>query len=451
MESQDRDERPAPEFNPRLLEVVHRPPSPRPRLILGVLLALVVGTLIWAAIGQLDVVAKAEGKLVPEGRLKIVQPFEKGRVERILVEEGDRVSQGEPLVIMDTRLADADLKRVTWKLAKARLELRRIRAELQGRSLEKRPEDPPVLFQRVKAKYQGHKQSYRDALVRHRARLERARKERASAKATRKQLQQTLPILRAGEQALSKLESKGYTSRVKLLDKRRARIKAQQQLAAQEHRSEALQAEIEAVQGKLASLESERRKRLLDQRVKVTARIDDLRQRKRKLSHRRDLMRIEAPQDGVVKQLATHTRGSVVPSGAVLMRLVPSGQPLKAEVFLSNRDVGFVHAGQRARLKLAAFDFQRYGTIEAEVDHVSPDAGSRRKNPAQQQNGGSQKGSRYPTVLSLSRQHMTDGRERLDLRAGMHITAEIKLGTRTVLEYILSPVTEGLKEAGRQR
>jgi HlyD family secretion protein len=453
MASQGRDEPPVPDFNPRLLEVARRPPSPKPRLMLGALLALVIGVLVWAAIGRMDIVAKADGQLVPEGRLKIVQPFEKGRVERILVEAGDRVEKGEPLVVMDTRLADADLERITQQLAKARLELRRVRAVLQGETFEKRPSDPPALFRRVAAKHRGHQRSFEDARARHRASLERARKELASAKATRAQLEQTLPILRSGEQALSQLESEGYASRVKLLDKRRARIKAQQQLAAQEHRIEALRAEIEAVKGKLASLKSERRKRLLDQRVKLAARVDDLRQRKRKLDHRRNLMRIEAPADGVVKQLATHTRGSVVPSGAVLMRLVPSGEPLRAEVFVSNSDVGFVHQGQEARLKLTAFDFQRYGTIEAKVDHVSPDAGGGRQKSGKGKQGasGKPKGNRYPALLSLSRQHMTDGGERLDLRAGMHVTAEIKLGTRTVLEYVLSPITEGLKEAGRQR
>jgi HlyD family secretion protein len=452
MANQGRDEPPVPDFNPRLLEVAKRPPSPRPRLMLGILLGLVVGVLVWAAIGRMDIVAKADGQLVPEGRLKIVQPFEKGRVERILVEAGDQVEKGEPLVVMDTRLADADLERVSQQLAKARLELRRVRAVLQGETFEKRPSDPPALFRRVAAKHGGHQRSFEDARARHRASLERARKELASAKATREELEQTLPILRSGEQALSQLESEGYASRVKLLDKRRARIKAQQQLAAQEHRIEALRAEIEAVEGKLASLKSERRKRLLDQRVKLAARVEELRQKKGKLDHRRDLMRIEAPADGVVKQLATHTQGSVVSAGAVLMRLVPSGQSLKAEVLVSNSDVGFVHQGQEARLKLAAFDFQRYGTIEAEVDHVSPDAGSGQSNQARRtQNSGNKPGKRYPTLLSLNRQHMTDGNQRLELRPGMHVTAEIKLGTRTVLEYVLSPITEGLKEAGRQR
>ncbi|HKJ71374.1 MAG TPA: HlyD family type I secretion periplasmic adaptor subunit [Gammaproteobacteria bacterium] len=453
MANQGRDEPPVPDFNPRLLEVAKRPPSPRPRLMLAVLLALVVGVLAWSAVGRMDVVAKADGKLVPDGRIKIVQPFEKGRVERILVEAGDRVEKGEPLVVMDTRLADADLERVTRKLAKARLELRRVRAVLQGAAFEHQPSDPPALFQRVKAKHRGHQESFHDALAHQRARLKRAREELASAEASRKQLEQTLPILRSGEQALTKLESKGYTSRVKLLDKRRARIKAQQQLVAQEHRIKALRAEIDTVKGKLASLKSERRKRLLDQRVKLAARVDELQQRQGKLDHRRDLMRIQAPEDGVVKELATHTRGSVVPSGAVLMRLVPSGQPLKAEVFVANSDVGFVHAGQEARIKLIAFDFQRYGTIGAEVEHLSPDAGGGRQSQGKGKpaSGGKQQGNRYPALLSLSRQHMTDGGERLDLRAGMHVTAEIKLGTRSVLEYVLSPITEGLKEAGRQR
>ncbi|MFB6359473.1 MAG: HlyD family type I secretion periplasmic adaptor subunit, partial [Thiohalorhabdaceae bacterium] len=341
---------------------------------------------------------------------------------------------------------------VTHNLAKARLELRRIRAGLEDAELKKRPGEPSKLFQQIKAKFNDNRQAYRDARSRQRARLERARKELDSAKATRDRLEKVLPILERGEQALGKLEEEGFTSQVKLLDKRRDRIEGQQRLAAQRHRIQALKAEIRAVRSKLRSLQSSRRKRLSSQRVEVSARIEDLQQKKRKLGHRRDLMRVEAPEDGVVKQLATHTRGSVVPSVAVLMRLVPSDKPLKAEVFVANSDVGFVHKGQQARLKLTAFDFQRYGTIEAKVDHVSPDAGGgRQSQKGAKGNSQGKQGNRYPALLSLGRQHMTDGSERLDLRAGMHVTAEIKLGTRTVLEYVLSPITEGLKEAGRQR
>ncbi|MFP4560369.1 MAG: HlyD family efflux transporter periplasmic adaptor subunit, partial [Thiohalorhabdus sp.] len=143
---------------------------------------------------------------------------------------------------------------------------------------------------------------------------------------------------------------------------------------------------------------------------------------------------------------------SVVSSGSVLMRLVPSGEPLHAEVRVSNSDVGFVHPGQEARLKLTAFDFQRYGTIEAEVEHLSPDASNQEEQPGKGGgNTGGPQGETYPAMLNLNRQHMTDGQERLELRSGMHVTAEIKLGTRSVLEYVLSPVTEGLKEAGQQR
>lgn len=442
-----------PAFCPRLLQVAERPPSPKPRLMLLLLLGLLVALFVWAVYGRLDVVARAEGRLVPEGRVKVVQPFERGRVKRILVEEGDRVAEGQTLVLMDAKLVQADLKRVEGRLAKARLELRRIRAELQGGELEKRPADNAGLFDRVRAKFEGNRRAFRDSLDRQRAGLQRTEKELAAARATRKRLAKTLPLLRTSEKALGRLEEKGYAPRVKLLDKRRARIETQQKLAAQRHRIQALEAEMDAIHRKIQSLRSSYRKRLLKQRLEVAARIEELSQSRRKLGYRRNLMRIGAPEAGVVKRLATHTRGSVVPSGAVLMELVPSDEPLKAEVRVSNRDIGFVHPGQTARLKLTAYDFQRYGTIEAEVEHLSPDANrSRGRNSRPAQGVGSPKqGSGYPALLSLSRQHVTNGSERLDLRAGMNVTAEIKLGTRTVLEYVLSPVTEGLKEAGTQR
>ncbi|MFA9461537.1 HlyD family type I secretion periplasmic adaptor subunit [Thiohalorhabdus methylotrophus] len=450
--SGDKDESPVPAFHPRLIEVVRRPPSPKPRLMLGLLAALLVGLLVWAVIGRLDVVARAEGKLVPKGRLKIVQPFEKGRIERILVKEGDKVEEGQPLVIMDTRLTDADLQRIGHELARVRLELRRVRAELEQGAFAQRPHDPPKLFKQVKAKLVGHRRAFRNALAREESRLKKAKNDLAAAKAKQRRLEKTLPIFKASENALGKLEQKGYASHVDLLDKRRVRIETQEKLAGQHKRISALKAQVEGIQGKIRSLRSSHRKELLDERVKQSARLEELRQKKRKLDYRFSLKQIQAPEAGVVKRLATHTQGSVVSSGAVLMRLVPGDQPLQAEVMVSNSDIGFVHAGQEARLKLTAFDFQRYGTLEAEVEYLSPDAGKNRNAKGRRKAGSARaQGERYPAMLSLESQHMTDGKERLDLRAGMHVTAEIKLGTRSVLEYVLSPVTEGLKEAGQQR
>jgi len=118
------------DFSPRILNVMQSPPMPMPRLMLRLIILLIFLLLAWATIGELDIVARAEGKLIPQTRLKVVQPFEGGRIEQIMVQEGQQVSQGQTLLIMDTHLSQSDTQKITAELNTARLQLRRIDAEL---------------------------------------------------------------------------------------------------------------------------------------------------------------------------------------------------------------------------------------------------------------------------------------------------------------------------------
>ena len=156
----------------------------------------------------------------------------------------------------------------------------------------------------------------------------------------------------------------------------------------------------------------------------------------------------------MVKDIATHTAGTVVQPGTVLLTLVPKDDILRAEVWVSNQDIGFVRQGQPVKLKLAAFPFQKYGMVEGTVEHVSADAAD--ANTQGQQNGSGERGAKaapltYRALVALKAMRLEQDSERLSLTAGMQASAEILLGTRSVLEYLLSPVQKAWHEAGRER
>jgi HlyD family secretion protein len=155
-----------------------------------------------------------------------------------------------------------------------------------------------------------------------------------------------------------------------------------------------------------------------------------------------------------VKDIATHTAGTVVQPGTVLLTLVPQDDLLRAEVWVSNQDIGFVRQGQPVKVKLAAFPFQKYGMVEGTVEHVSADAAD--GNAQGQHNGGGERSAKaapltYRALVALKSMQLEQDNERLSLTAGMQATAEILLGTRSVLEYLLSPVQKAWHEAGRER
>src|SRR5689334_20637548 len=152
------------EYRSEIVRLRNEPPAPLPRIVLWTVIALCAVMLLWAVVGKLDIVAVTHGKLVPQSFLKIVQPAEPGIVREILVAEGEAVREGQVLVRMDTRVSDADARALEAELARKRLQLRRIDAELSGTALKRDGNDPGELFSQVESQLQARRQAYLDAL-----------------------------------------------------------------------------------------------------------------------------------------------------------------------------------------------------------------------------------------------------------------------------------------------
>jgi hemolysin D len=439
------------EFAPDRVRSQLAAPSPLPRVVLYSLLALCVALLAWAIAGRLDIVAVADGKLVPQSFLKIVQPADSGIVREILVTEGDAVQEGQVLIRMDARLSEADSRALQAELNRKRLQLRRIDAELGGAPLKRKPEDPLELFAQVEAQFHARRQSYLDALGTEQAMLVRAQHDLKSAIETEDKLKQTAPILREQEKAWDQLAKEGFAGRLLVLDRQRSRIETEQDLRAQTQNVAGLQAGIAQSERRIAQITSNYRQQLQNERVETEAQYHKLQQDWDKQQHRHGLLELKAPQAGLVKDLATHTPGTVVAPGTILLTLVPSDEPLQAEIWIPNKDVGFVNAGQPVKIKLAAYPFQHYGMLDGVVRHVSLDASDRpnNENPLPARNGAVP--LNYRALIALRSPQLERNGLNLRLTPGMQVSAEILLGTRSVLEYLLSPIQRIAHEAGRER
>jgi HlyD family secretion protein len=432
------------EFLPAILQLQEEAPSPLPRAVLWMIVALVCALVAWASVGRLDVVAVAEGRLVPKSQLRIVQPAEGGVMRELLVREGERVRAGQVLARMDMRAAEADATTARNELATRRLQLRRIDAELAGGALTLAPDDPPRLYAQAEAQREARAQAHEASLAEQRTAVARARREMQAATETRTKLAAALPVLQEQEHAFEKLARDGYAGKLMVAQRSRERLEAEQDLRAQEHRVEAARAAIEQGERRIAQIAAAYRAQLQAERAEAEAQAARLAQELEKLGHRQRLAELRAPADGVVKDLATQTPGAVLAPGTVLMTLVPDGEALVAEVWLANQDAGFVASGQGAKLKLASFPFQRYGMVDATVARVSADSSERGE--------GAKAGSfAYRAQLEPLVQELRLGEARHALLPGMQLTAEIKLAERSVLEYLLSPVQKVASEAGRER
>lgn len=434
-------------FSPRLLEVVNPPPIPLPRVMLYVLLLLVFLLVVWSVFGQLDIVARAQGKLIPQTRIKIAQPFEGGRISQILVKDGDLVKAGQSIMLMDTQLSEADTEKLRVELASSKIMLRSIDAELDDTKFLRLANDKPELFKNVYDKYDARRKSYVHTVTQQTAILNKSKQELSASNEIYKKLQQTLPIHQENEKNILKLGKKGYVSKLDILDKQRIRIEAERDVQAQKYTMQAAKERIKETQGKLDELQSQYKNQLLDEQITLKKRVEQLDQDWLKQEYRNQLMKIKAPQDGFIKDIATNTEGTVVPAGTVLMNIVPINEPLLAEVYVTNQDVGFINAGQKTRIKMMSYQFQKYGMIDGEVDYISADANNSKSSGME----GDATGAGYKTIVSLQNQFLERNNKKFLFRPGMQVTAEIKLGTRTVLEYILSPIQTTISEAGMER
>lgn len=435
-------------FSPDILRIQSQPPAPLPRAVLGTALVLFGAALVWAAFSKLDVVATATGKLIPESSIKIVQPAEAGIVKEILVQEGALVKAGQTLMRMDSTLSVADLAALRTEFQQKSLALRRIDAQLADKPFVRQPEDPPEFFAQTKAEYEANQRAQEAAIAEERATWERSRQEMAAAQATIVKLEQTLPHYKQQEAAYQKLLKDGFAGQLMADDKTRERIEKEQDYRTQGHVLQREIANMALSEKKIAQLQADYVRQLRSQRADISERVEKLRQELAKQDHRNSLLELKAPQDSRVKDLATHTIGTVTQPGTILMTLVPANETLLAEAWVSNDDVGFVHPGQPVKLKLATFQFQKYGMLDGVVEHVAADAVDQQEEAIDPTKP---RPLLYRTAIRLKQQTLVADGVPYRLAPGMQVTAEIKLNDRTVLEYLLSPMQKAFHEAGRER
>jgi hemolysin D len=440
------------EFAPGLLSIQESPPERLPRAIIYTVGTLCLVLIVWAMFGKLDIVASAEGHLVPQTYVKIVQPADAGIVQDILVKEGESVKVGQILMRMDTGLAKADEQTIKTELALKSLQLRRIDAELAGTELKVQAGDPPDLLRQVTAQFRDRRRSYLDTLAQQQEAQRKAEHEYDSAQEVMTKLREVTPILKQQADAYAHLGKDGFAGQVMVRDKQREYVEKSQDFRAQDATVASLRAAVAQARLQSSQIASRYRSDLQNERVDAEGQYQKLQQDWIKNEHKSSLLELRATQAGIVNALATHTVGAVVAPGTVLLSIVPDKEPLVAEVMVRNDDVGFVLLKQRVKVKLVAYPFEQYGMLEGTVIHIGPDA----NEASGQGKAGTDKadvagGSTYRALVALDSQALRAGDDKLKLVPGMQVIAEIRQGRRTVMEYLLSPVKKAVHDSGRER
>jgi hemolysin D len=382
------------------------------------------------------------------------------------VQDGQAVKAGDVLIELDPTVNAAERDHLHDDLLAEHLNIARLHAALAGgdnpaADFTPSPDASPALISAQRQLLQNQMAEYRAkiaALTRQQAQKEA---EQNTIAATIHKLETTIPVIQQRVDIRKTLMDKELGSKLTYFETLQLLVEQQEDLAVQKSHLQEAEAAAAAIRETRGQAEAEYRHTLSDELAKAEQKANGLTQDLIKAEQKTRLQLLTAPVDGVVQQLAIHTVGGVVTPAQSLLMIVPSDSRLEIEAMVSNRDVGFVHAGQEAEIKIDTFNFTRYGLLHGQVLTVSQDAVIRdRKQDRSDDRGlGAQndtsepKGQElnYTARISLGRTRMQIEDRMVNLSPGMAATVEIKTGSRTILSYLLSPLLRYRQETLRER
>lgn len=406
------------EFLPGTLSIQEHPDSPTLKLTSRLLMLLVLLAMIWSVFGKLDIVVNASGKIVSSSRTKSIVPVETASVKAIHVSEGQHVRAGELLIELDSSSSDAEFEKAASSAAQARLQIARAQSLIDSIRQHRAPVLVPI--NEVKsAQWHDANQQLQTEYLNYTA-------QKDQFEAALKHYSALLPLVTRRAEDYHALLSNGDVAYHSWIEKEQERME--------------LTGKITDAKNQLAALMEKTLKEtydLLQEGNRVLSASKEDMARNAQHSH---LLKLTSPVDGTVQQLIAHTTGAAVPAAQPLMQIVPSDNQVEVEAFMENKDIGFVHEGQIAAVKIDAFDYSKYGSIQGVIKHVSRDAIQDEK-----------RGLLYALKVVLDTNNLVVDGKTVPLSAGMSVEVEIKTGKRRVIEYVLSPLQKTSHEALNER
>ena len=436
------------QFLPAALEIMETPANPVGRILAITLAAFFSIALLWAVIGEVDVVAVATGKIVPTGGVKQIQALEIGTVRAIHVRDGQHVKAGEVLIELDPTDSEVDKGQMLRQRRTALIDIARLEANLTGintqdkdialKPLAINPDEMALNF--AKQQLQTDLLSYLSQIQAMDVEYERRKAEQETAKVEIAKLKETLPLIQEREEALSQLVKKGIAPKPNWLEVKQQLIETQHNVVIQQNRLLESQANMRALNVEKDRIKAETQQQILDELVEARDQLEAASLALRKAEMKETQRSLYSPVDGVVQQLSVHTVGGVISPAEPIMLIIPDNAPLEIQAQVLNKDAGFVEKDQSAEIKIDSFPFTKYGTIDGHVRQLSRDAIL-----------DEQLGPIFDARIAMDKTEIMANGKMVQLTPGMTASIEVKTGKRKIIEFLLSPVMKHANESLRER
>lgn len=431
------------DFYPNHIAVLEKPPTPYSRIIAIIISLSVIIFILWAYIGKLDVLSPAMGKLVVSGYSQQIQIYEHSRLTTIHVKNGQQVTEGEALLTLDILGVDEEINNLKNKIES--LLLLKIRYQAlsqhvlldtfsQFNSLNNKNKESLLLS------YKKEKDEF-DASINHiNAEIETNDKNKllihqeiSSLNELKKNVEKRFNIKKT-------LYDKKIVSTMEFLENQKEQLEINRSIKRKSSELVILSSQEEKYIKERDKLEKQKYLEWYDKFKQYESEIFIYQQNLYHAQKRQQLKIVRSPVTGTVQELSVHTLGAVLQPSQAVMVIVPDTQHNVAEVNILNKDIGFIYPGQKAVIKIDAFPYTRYGTIEGTIINIAKDSIKHE-----------QLGLVYPVLIELDKQAIGEDEEQYHLATGMSLTADVIIEKRRVIDYLLSPIDVYRHEALREK
>jgi adhesin transport system membrane fusion protein len=415
----------------------HRKPMTGARMII---VATAIGFalfLIWASLAQVDEVTRGEGKVIPSSKLQIITAADPATVSELLVRSGQRVHKGELLVRLDSPENESQFGQIQAETESLEARASRLTSEGMGQSVA--CEGPDCAGEH--ALQAARRSALSSKVAAAQATADQARRDAAEAAGTITSLQSTLALAQHQVQMMEPLAAKHIVPETDLIEKQREVVDIQGRIAAAREQQGKAMAAVREAQAQAAQAGFEFKQQALDERSQVKAKIAVNEQSLRGAEGKLNRTEIRSPVDGVVNDVQVTTIGSYVQPGQKIMEVVPLGEKLLVETRVKPGDIAFIKVGDRALVKVTAYDFSIYGGLDGKVVQVSADSIYDDK----------EKQAYFTVIVETDKSYLMASGHPLPITPGMMTNTQIITGRKSVLTYLMKPVLKARSDALRER
>ena len=424
-------------------EVLYGAPV-RFHLLAIIVFSFLIFAVVWANNAMLDEVTRGEGKIIPSKQIQTVQNLEGGILTEMFVKEGDLVEEGQVLLRLDDIQFSSTLNENKLKYYELLANQSRLLAEVEGKDFVVPDEIQkiyPALARRIKQLYQSRVDQHKATIRVLQEKVQQAQQAILEQKAKAQQLSNSLKLVQEEIGISEPLVKEGAISEVEILRLRRTENDITGELQTTRHSIPRLESELQEAKDLIEETRIKYKSEVLTEYNDVKADLDQISATLVSMEDRVARTQVYSPVKGTVKQIKVNTIGGVVRPGMDLIDIVPAEDRLLVEAQVKPSDIAFLHPGQKAMVKLTAYDFSIYGGLEADLIHISADT---IYDPEKEQDF-------YLIRLITEKNNLEHSGQSLEIIPGMVVNVDILTGQKTVLDYILKPILKARDTAMRER